>query len=316
MLDFDKVIKQCRDQFKIEVEGMLEDLRLQKISLGKVLTSLDETQLKVDLENRQKLGPYTTALESLEEQIDLEGLALHSMNESIKYREELARLHSLAQLGITVEIVGHEMESLDRSVDSGLRSLAKTQLSPEQSEHLRHVGESHQALMEKLRFLSPLKLSGEKVSRKITGKEICNYVEAYFGEQFNSAEVIFSATESFMSINILDMASRIFPVFINLVNNSLYWVQQHGAERKITLDVLDGQVIVSDSGPGVDTDDLEQLFTLFFTRKSRGGRGVGLYLSKQNLNASGHKIRYENRERYKVHRGANFSIEFKGLTHD
>lgn len=24
-LDFDKVVKQCRDQFKIEVEGMLED---------------------------------------------------------------------------------------------------------------------------------------------------------------------------------------------------------------------------------------------------------------------------------------------------
>ncbi|RKJ90147.1 histidine kinase [Aeromonas veronii] len=315
-LDFEKIVKQCRDQFKTEVEEMLEDLRLQKISLGKVLTLLDETHLKVDLDNRQKLSPYTTALESLEEQIDLEGLALHSMNESIKYREELARLHSLAQLGITVEIVGHEMESLDRSVDAGLRSLAKTQLSPEQSEHLRHVNESHQALMEKLRFLSPLKLSGEKVSRKITGKEIFNYVEAYFGAQFDSAGVIFSATERFMSINIIDMASRIFPVFINLVNNSLYWVQQHGTERKITLDALDGQVIVSDSGPGVNTDDLEQLFTLFFTRKSRGGRGVGLYLSKQNLNASGHKIRYETRESYKVHSGANFSIEFKGLTHE
>ncbi|MBF4444021.1 histidine kinase, partial [Vibrio anguillarum] len=66
--DFDRVVKQCRDQYKIEVEGALEDLKLEKISLGEVLTILDETQLKVDVENRQKLGPYTTALESLEEQ--------------------------------------------------------------------------------------------------------------------------------------------------------------------------------------------------------------------------------------------------------
>lgn len=71
-------------------------MKATKISLGKALTILDETQLKVDLDNRQKLGPYITALDSLEEQIDLEGLALHSMNESIKYREELARLHSRA----------------------------------------------------------------------------------------------------------------------------------------------------------------------------------------------------------------------------
>ncbi|PSU31838.1 ATP-binding protein [Photobacterium lutimaris] len=314
--DFDRIVKQCRDQYKLEVEDALEDLKLEKISLGKVLTILDETQLKVDVENRQKLGPYTTALESLEEQIDLEGLALHSMNESIKYREELVRLHSLAQLGITVEIVGHEMESLDRSVDFGLKSLADTQLSTDQNEHLRRVDEAHQALMEKLRFLSPLKLSGEKVSRKISGKEICNYVQAYFGEQFERAEVTFTATKSFESITIVDMASRIFPVFINLVNNSLYWVQQHDAERKITLDIIDDEVVVSDDGPGVDIDDLEQLFTLFFTRKQRGGRGVGLYLSKQNLNASGHKIRYETRDRYKVHAGANFAIEFKGMKNE
>ncbi|NNN85399.1 sensor histidine kinase [Vibrio sp. A8-1] len=314
--DFDRVVKQCRDQYKIEVEGALEDLKLEKISLGEVLTILDETQLKVDVENRQKLGPYTTALESLEEQIDLEGLALHSMNESIKYREELVRLHSLAQLGITVEIVGHEMESLDRSVDFGLKSLAQTNLSPEQNDHLRRVDEAHQALMDKLRFLSPLKLSGEKVSRTISGKEISSYVEAYFGEQFERASVTFSATRRFESIAIVDMPSRIFPVFINLVNNSLYWVQQHESEQKITLDVIDGEVVVSDDGPGVDVDDIEQLFTLFFTRKQRGGRGVGLYLSKQNLNASGHTIRYETRDRYKLHSGANFAIEFKGMKNE
>ncbi|MCP6530844.1 ATP-binding protein, partial [Klebsiella pneumoniae] len=70
----------------------------------------------------------------------------------------------------------------------------------------------------------------------------------------------------------------------------------------------DGEVFISDDGPGVDNDDLENLFTLFFTRKQKGGRGVGLYLCKQNLLASGHSIRYETRDDFKILSGANFAI--------
>ena len=73
-------------------------------------------------------------------------------------------------------------------------------------------------------------------------------------------------------------------------------------------------MFISDNGPGIDPDDLDQLFTLFFTRKQRGGRGVGLYLSKQNLQASGHKIRYETNKGIHTLSGANFAIEFKGMS--
>ncbi|WP_250313215.1 ATP-binding protein, partial [Escherichia coli] len=81
-----------------------------------------------------------------------------------------------------------------------------------------------------------------------------------------------------------DQPARIYPVFINLVNNSRYWVKETKEERRIIrLDVLDGLIYVSDNGPGVDPDDVSELFTIFFSKKQRGGRGVGLYLCKQNL---------------------------------
>ncbi|MGU0056086.1 hypothetical protein ACVXG7_10630 [Enterobacter hormaechei] len=73
---------------------------MEKISLDEVLTHLDEEQEKIEIDNRQTLSPYVTALERISEQIDLEGLAIHSMNETSKYQDELSRLHSLAQLGI------------------------------------------------------------------------------------------------------------------------------------------------------------------------------------------------------------------------
>ena len=97
------------------------------------------------------------------------------------------------------------------------------------------------------------------------------------------------------------------------MNNSLYWVgTSERDDRRIVLDVVDGIVVVSDSGPGVDAEDVENLFSLFFTRKARGGRGVGLYLSRANLAAGGHRIRYIAPSDTLPLSGATFGIEFRG----
>ncbi|EKG0059403.1 ATP-binding protein, partial [Vibrio cholerae] len=108
--------------------------------------------------------------------------------------------------------------------------------------------------------------------------------------------------------------ARLYPVFINLINNSRYWLNTTSEESKtILLDYRDNEVIVADDGPGVDLVDIESLFTLFFTKKQRGGRGVGLYLCKSNLALSGHSIRYVTNQDEKCLSGANFAIRFGGL---
>jgi C4-dicarboxylate-specific signal transduction histidine kinase len=315
--EFNNLVKQCREQYKLATKDYLDDLKLEKISLNDVLNKLDEEQEKLEIENQQKLSPYVTALSRINEQIDLEGLAIHSMNETIKYRQEINRLHALAQLGITVEIIGHEIEGLDMTITRGLKTMANGVLNTTQKEAYDNVLSAQQSLSDKWRFLSPLKLSGEKVNRKITGQDIYQYVLKYFSELFSDLNVKFTATNAFLQLSIVEQPSRIYPVFVNIVNNAQYWVQQNETNNKqIILDVKNNDVIISDSGPGVIRDDLEQLFTLFFTRKQRGGRGIGLYLCRQNLMAGGHKIRYETQDENKILPGANFVIEFKGLKND
>lgn len=103
------------------------------------------------------------------------------------------------------------------------------------------------------------------------------------------------------------------PVFINLLNNSVYWLSASEIDdRRILLSTADNQVIVSDNGPGVTEEDISSLFSLFFTRRVRGGRGVGLYLSRANLAGGGHRIRYASKEDDHPLTGANFIIEFRG----
>lgn len=313
--EFTELVKHCREQFKATTSDYLEDLKLENISLNEVLLKLDEDQEKVDVENQQKLSPYVTALNMINEQIDLEGLAVHSMNETLKVREELARLHGLAQLGITVEIVGHEIEGLDMTINRGLKTIASGDLSPLQKEAYTSVLHAQESLSDKWRFLSPLKLSGERTTKRISGKDIFNYVKSYFEEILENNNVSFLATDNFLNIAIQDQPSRIYPVFINMINNSQYWVSRNDSNKKeIVIDFRFGEIYIADNGPGVDRDDLDQLFTLFFTRKQRGGRGIGLYLCRQNLLAGGHTIRYETNESQKILNGANFAIKFKGLS--
>jgi signal transduction histidine kinase len=125
--------------------------------------------------------------------------------------------------------------------------------------------------------------------------------------------VSFEATPEFRAFRVYDQPSRLYPVFINLVNNSLYWVGVKEPPRRILLSVSKAKVVVSDTGPGVDEDDIGSLFSLFFTRKLRGGRGVGLYLCRANLAAGGHKISYMRGPSGGPELpGANFIIEFRG----
>jgi signal transduction histidine kinase len=79
-------------------------------------------------------------------------------------------------------------------------------------------------------------------------------------------------------------------------------------------DVVGDDLVVADSGRGVDPDDVVSLFRLFFTRRTEG-RGVGLYLCRANLAAGAHSIAYASESKHKLLPGANFVIRLRGLEH-
>lgn len=252
--------------------------------------------------------PFLNTLDQLVEGIDLEGAYAITEDDRLELEEQLKDLRAVAQVGVTVEIIGHEFETLEAEVR---RNLGKLPADVRQSDAFAQALRSHQALADRLRFLTPMKIGGYRSRERISGEQIAAYIEEFFGRAFREQRIDFEATAAFRSITITDLPSRIHPVFLNLVNNAIYWVSQ-AVERKIRVDLVDGLVVVADSGPGVDPEDVSRLFELFFTRR-RSGRGVGLYLSRVNLAVAGHKIRYATALDPKVLDGANFIIEFKGV---
>jgi signal transduction histidine kinase len=299
--------------YHLKMLPLLDDVDAGLLSLREATRQLDEERDIQDLENSGLFESYVSALSSLKESIDLAALAQNSEAIAEELREEVDRLHGLAQLGITVEIIGHEIEGLEQAVSSNLRKFPDDVKS---TDLYCGVRDGYEALVERLRFLSPLKLSGPKTRVRITGLMILEYVQGFFGEGLVSKDISLIATPEFLRFSIVDQPARIYPVFINLINNSAYWVSRSDTfEKQILLDVNDSGVFVSDNGPGVDLDDVGYLFQIFFTRKVRGGRGVGLYLCRANLAASGHVINYASKAESLLS-GANFVIKFRGAKYD
>lgn len=307
------LIDQRNKAFHVQISPLLDSLDRDELNVAMLVSMMNELRERMDTENANLFEPYIGALENLADSIDLEHLANFGMEEVSDLRRELDRLNGLAQLGIAVEIIGHELESYDDIIRSGISRLPPEIRSGPAGKDIEFGAEG---LTEQLRFLSPLKLSGERPQHWITGEQIFDYIREFFGPKFVRASVSFEATPEFRAFRVYDLPSRLYPVFINLVNNSLYWVGVKEPPRKILLSVDKARVIVSDTGPGVEEDDVSSLFSLFFTRKLRGGRGVGLYLCRANLSAGGHKISYaRGPSRGPALPGANFVIEFRGAEH-
>lgn len=299
-----------KGSFKDEAESIVHRFKLDQETFVSASARLTAIYQLISSENEEIFEPYVRALEGLQESIDFEHLAMLGMEELAEARVELDRLNSLAQLGIAVEITGHDLQDFDDIIASGLARLPS---SISDSTAVRDIRLGYEGLTDQLRFLSPLRLSGTKIERWIQGTEIYDYISKFFAPTLTRNSIDFRASERFMKIRVFDQPSRILPVYINLINNSIYWLSTSEIKnRAIELDADQSTVFVSDNGPGVYVEDIPNLFRLFFTKKIHGGRGVGLYLAKANLASGGHKIRYAMTSVERKMSGANFVIELNG----
>ena len=289
----------------------LFDAAIETSDLLSLLNFIDATSAELGEALSAKYPPFLNVLEQLIEGIDLEGAYAVTEDDRAELDEKLRDMYAIAQIGITVEIIGHEFEALESEVR---RNLAKLPKAVRSTSAFDNATRSHLALADRLRFLTPMKIGGYRAREKITGSQLADYVSEFFGHIFDERGIEFRATEEFRSISVVDIPSRIYPVFINLINNAVYWVSQ-SEERRILLEFEKGLVVVADTGPGVDEEDVLRIFDIFFSRR-RSGRGVGLYLCRANLAVAGHKIRYSGSSDPRPLDGANFVLQFKGVKSD
>lgn len=304
-------LTQSREDKKVfEKEALpILDAVTESSDVASVLNSIDTIYITLADEFSYKYDAFLQALDKLESGIDLDSAFMIAEEERVNAEKEVNQIRSLAQLGISFEVLAHELNAQDQSVTRSLKSMS----SSAQSEiGFKNAMKAHKQFTEYLRFLSPLKLSGYQSRDDITGTEILKNIDTFFRDRFERQNVEFKISPSFEKMVVVDVKSRIIPVFVNIINNALYWVGL-AESRVIEIDIVDDLVVIANSGPPVDPDDIDRLFELFYSRRS-SGNGVGLYLSRQNLAAAHHEIWYAQKEEEKLIKdGANFVIKFRGM---
>jgi signal transduction histidine kinase len=105
----------------------------------------------------------------------------------------------------------------------------------------------------------------------IMGADISKFLEDLFGRRFQRHKIELRPTRSFLKYKINGYPSSFYPVFVNLIDNAIFWLKDRPEPRIIRLDAQGDAMVVGDNGPGVPTRDREAIFELGFTRKPGHG---------------------------------------------
>jgi signal transduction histidine kinase len=227
------------------------------------------------------------------ESYDDETAALESTLKS--KMEELDTYSDLAQVGTAVGIVHHELEGVIKGVRKNFRRLqpwanANTKLN----DICSGLKDSFDHLDSYLKLFTPLsrRLNRERV--EISGEHISKYLLDIFDSRLLRHQINFVLDDSFKGKVVKGFPSTLFPTFVNLVDNAIYWLTtKNEGEKSIYIDADDKGFIVRNTGPGISIRDSERIFEFGISSKP-GGRGMGLYISRETLRKDGFDLVLEN----------------------
>lgn len=310
--------KAFENQFSVDLEVILKDVKRPIKNSDEVADAINNCEnlvnktkkeinqfylnLKNDIETSEKLNPLDAYSYSNQEALVAQGESL------LDLRKQLENEYELFQLGTAVSIIHHEFGATADSIKHAIADLSAWANANKALRPLyNQLNVSYTHLENYLKLFTPLSKRTASVKTEIYGKEIYKYIMSLFEERCKKDYVSITQTKAFeMGIIAID-ASVILPVFINLVDNALFWVKSNTVEetRKILFDMDKfNRLVISDNGPGLQELSEELIFTRGFTTKP-SGRGLGLYIAKQILNACGFDIETSKSQ---FEKGAGFII--------
>lgn len=273
-----------------------------------VLKSKEEIKTQI----YDKYVSFVEHMENLDFEVDDDFLIDWYKKQQEALEQKLEATDQLAQLGISAEIIDHELNVLYARMANSIRVLgeyAKNHTAVAETYSQIKVAFEHMEANYKM--LQPLYHTTRRQRTEFSGYFLLDNVRSFYRSRLDDLHVELESSESFKEFEFFTIESVVFSVFINVVNNALYWLVPV-RDRKIYFDYDSDskELLLMNSGERIDDRLLEDIFTLFFTRKSNG-RGIGLYLARRSLRSIGMDIYATNDPRYNRLGGACFVIKLE-----
>lgn len=197
----------------------------------------------------------------------------------------------LSQLGLAVNIVHHEFNSTINSIRRSIRDLKPwADTNSNILAVYKNIKINFEHLDGYLNLFTPLNRRLNRYKEHIKLTDIYAFLQDLFGARLERERIQLKRTAGFEQSELYGFRSSFYPVFVNLVDNAIYWLStSNQSEKIIRLHADEKGVYVSNNGPEIPIQDRERIFELRFTRKPFG-RGLGLSISKEVLRSAGYDI--------------------------
>jgi signal transduction histidine kinase len=233
-----------------------------------------------------------------------------------RYKENLVITQELAGVGMAVEKASHDTFSLihrlQQNANDFLHRFERDAVSKQElSDFLEDLGKSLEFLYQELQILQPLFRVARKVTKNVSVNEVVLRVLKFYQRELR--DKIDLTIERNEDIHVKTNTGLILQVLINLMDNSVYWLNQTpSTDKKIAIEIngIENRLIFADNGPGIPKSNEDVVFMEFFSTKVEG-RGLGLYIIKELLDRIGAEITLIQEQSLKILPGANFLIQFK-----
>jgi len=197
------------------------------------------------------------------------------------------------QLGMALAVVDHEFRATVSNIRRDVRRVHSwAKKNPQLTGLYEDLRRDFDHLDSYLTLLTPMQRRIRRAETTIKGVDIARFLSELFRERLRSASTEIRASRDFESAKVTGYTSTFYPVFINLVDNSLYWIDQSGPRTSggvIELDKHGDTLIYRDTGPGIAADIADRVFDFGFTTRP-GGSGLGLAIASQVLERAGWSI--------------------------
>ncbi|UCV11315.1 ATP-binding protein [Dechloromonas denitrificans] len=262
------------DEVRHDIENAMSALSEEEASL------LDAFRRQMD-----ELTEGITARETLDDRF----AALENRNQQLE--EQLDFYTEFAQMGMAVGILQHEFERAANGIRVALNDLRPwADRNPPLALIYKPLRTHIEHLDDYLKAIDPLGRRLYRSTVTLSGEEILSAVRRIFSLTLEEAKIELVPTSAFRELKIDCKPPAIIGAFVNIIDNAIYWIDSRAqGERKVVLDADGQDLLISNTGPGIEERMKEQIFDFGVTKKP-GGRGMGLAVSRNALHREGFEL--------------------------
>ncbi len=245
----------------------------------------------------QKLAEANSKLHSTELQLDAANKKLNEYEEKAKKAEQASRMKSLFLANMS-----HEIRTPLNAIEGFSRVMAETD-SPEDRMKYMEIIESNNgrllALIDDILDFSRVEAGEISIKKGMTDlNDLCHSLQNIFKFRCpDTVQLVWNKPN--MKVTLNTDANRVTQVFSNLIGNAL----KHTTKGSITYgyrlinDGTEVEFFVTDTGSGIDPNDIENIFGTYVSRDAdtQNGYGLGLALCKTIVEKMDGRISVQSR---------------------